>query len=300
MSKIPFAKPALTIGQQLQLLQQRGLAIADPTRAAGHLQNIGYYRLSGYTLPFQHGGNGANRHQFTSGANLDEIIDLYIFDRKLRLLFLDALERIEIAIRSALSGTMSLVGGPHWYLDAGHFEPYFDHVGFLDRTKKDIGHAEPKRRDIFIEHYYSLYSTPETPPSWMLFEALPFGSVSMAVKWLNRPNRTRVGRTLNLVEPAIKSWPHSLSYTRNLCAHHSRIWNRTFTIKPYIIKQYATDMAQNDRIYAQLVVAQIFMKIISPGSDWPQRLAQLFQDHPLITPQRLSFPLDWQNRPVWL
>lgn len=299
MTKIPFVKPALTIPLQLQLLQQRGLTIADLARAAAHLQNIGYYRLSGYTLPFQLGGNGDNRHQFTVGANLDEIIDLYIFDRKLRLLLLDALERIEIAIRSALSGAMSLIGGPHWYLAAAHFEDYFNHAEFLERAKQDIGHDDPQRRDIFIDHYYNKYSDPEMPPSWMLFEALSFGTISMVVKGLNRPNRTRVGRTLNLPEPAIKSWPHSLSYLRNLCAHHSRLWNRTFTIKPFIASQYAADLTPNDRIYAQLVVTQIFMKMVSRDSAWPQRLAQLLLDHPALTPQRLSFPADWQNRHVW-
>ena len=44
-------KPALTIDQQIDLLEKRGLLIPDHERAHRHLSNISYYRLSAYMLP---------------------------------------------------------------------------------------------------------------------------------------------------------------------------------------------------------------------------------------------------------
>ena len=215
------------------------------------------------------------------------------------MLFLDAIERIEMAVKAAVSTTMSLQYGPHWFMDATHFEPGFDHSDFLDRAKKEIGHDDPNRRDVFIEHYYGRYDQPEMPPSWMLFEALPFGVVSMATKRLEISRRKKVAGTLNIPEPAMKSWPHCLSYVRNLCAHHSRLWNRTFTIKPFVTKQHSADLIPNDRLYAQIVVTQILMRHISPDSRWRDRIAALLAEHPSLTPERLSFPADWADRQIW-
>jgi abortive infection bacteriophage resistance protein len=294
-----FNKPSLRVPEQVTLLRQRGLEIGNEASAAKHLKFIGYYRLSGYMLPFQRGGNDADRHTFAAGTTFQDILDLYTFDRKLRLLLLDAIERIEIAVRAALSTILASQYGSHWYLDAARFDRNFDHADFMERSKREIGHDDARRRQVFIQHYYNAYDRPPTPPSWMLFEALPFGNVSMAVKGLDIAERKRLAAPFNLPEPAIQSWPHVLSYVRNLCAHHSRLWNRKFTIRPFIIKQYRDDLRRNDQLYAQLVVTQLFMKRISPDSLWPDRLEALLGEYPAITAARLRFPDAWRERPVW-
>ena len=63
-----------------------GSARAETTRRLQRVLHIGYYRLSGYALPFQIGGTGAGRHDFKPGVTFDDILDRYVFDRKLRLL----------------------------------------------------------------------------------------------------------------------------------------------------------------------------------------------------------------------
>lgn len=81
-----YEKPALTFDEQLELITGRGLAIADPDRTLRWLQNVSYYRLSAYFLPFR------DRERFKSGATFDLVAGLYIFDRKLRLILLDAID----------------------------------------------------------------------------------------------------------------------------------------------------------------------------------------------------------------
>ena len=95
---------------------------------------------------------------------------------------MDAVERIEISVRAALSNVIAPRHGAHWYMSKAPFGRSFDHARFIDDIKQQIGHApaDHKRRDIYIEHYYRTYSTPDMPPSWMVFESVSFGTISVA------------------------------------------------------------------------------------------------------------------------
>jgi abortive infection bacteriophage resistance protein len=93
-----FDKPAYTPDQHIELLESRGMTLVDHDRAKRYLTTIGYYRLSAYFLPFL-----AEKDQFKTDVKFSDILDLYIFDRKLRLHVMDALERIEVAIQSSKS-----------------------------------------------------------------------------------------------------------------------------------------------------------------------------------------------------
>lgn len=101
-----FDKPSLKISEQRDLLLQRGLVVNDVQELEHYLKYIGYYRLSGYMRPFQD-----IKHDFLGEVSFCEILNCYIFDRKLRVLTFDAIERIEISIRSLISNEMSEKGG---------------------------------------------------------------------------------------------------------------------------------------------------------------------------------------------
>lgn len=111
-----FDKPPLGLDDLVERLAERGLDVLDRDRARRYLRHIGYYRLSPYTIPFQQGGPG---HLLRDGTPFDDLLDLYTFDRTLRLLVMDALERVEVAVRAAMTDHMSTAyDDPHWYLDA--------------------------------------------------------------------------------------------------------------------------------------------------------------------------------------
>ena len=110
-----FDKPALTIHQQVALLKSRGLLIEDEAKAEHYLRFIGYYRLSGYSLPLTC-KKVPEQHKFKSGASFDRILALYSFDRELRLIVMDAIERVEVAFRTSVSNYLATKFGPHWYL----------------------------------------------------------------------------------------------------------------------------------------------------------------------------------------
>jgi len=312
LARIPFEKVALGVAGQLAVLKARGMIIPNEPEALRHLEYIGYYRLSGYTHQFKIGGDGPNKENFHSGTSFATIIDRYIFDRKLRLLVMDAVERIEISLRSALSNSLATRHGPHWYLNQGlfacplWFKPHQPvnmaewHAKFIEEIKRQISHDQRGRgRDIFIKHYYEKYSQPDTPPCWMIFEAITFGTISQSFKFLVHPEYQDLCQTFRLTHQILSSWMHAISYVRNLCAHHSRLWNRIFTIKPVTAKQFRADLTPNDRLYSQLIVMQILLGKVAPNNHWAEHLAKLLDEHNAIPLRSMGFPTDWKNRPIW-
>lgn len=296
-----FKKPAIDSIAQIALLRSRGLIVSDEARAKHYLKFIGYYRLAGYALPFQINHNQDGSHQFVANTNFEDVLDLYIFDRKLRLLVTDELERIEVAFRSELSQSMSEAFGPHWYTQEDLFLIKYNHGSFIEHLKKDIGFDSSKSavRQRFIDHYFTKYCEPKLPPSWMIFEILSFGTVSQVFKNLLREHQKRVSSSFGLDGSVLASWMHSITYLRNLTAHHQRLWNRSYTIKPIAAKQYLSEMEDTGRFYAQAIIIQIILKIVSPNNSWGSNLSKLFSEHPKINISQLGFPADWKDKRIW-
>lgn len=109
-----YNKPPLTYTEQIELLRSRGMVIPDKQRTERHLSNISYYRLSAYMLPYKQKENGEILDSFREGVTWDMVYNLYIFDRKLRLLVFDAIERLEVAIRAQITYQLSHKYGSHW------------------------------------------------------------------------------------------------------------------------------------------------------------------------------------------
>ena len=86
-----------------------------------HLSNISYYRLSAYMYPYKQIGDGKFLDSFIPGTTWDMIYNLYVFDRKLRLLVFDAIERLEVAIRTQIIHKLSHKYGSHWQDQASIF-----------------------------------------------------------------------------------------------------------------------------------------------------------------------------------
>ena len=94
--KIDYTKKPLTLAEQVARLKQRGLVFDDESEATAYLFNISYYRLRAYTYPFQENGEDSE-HTFTrKDIHFKDIIDLYCFDRRLRSLIFNAIEKIEV------------------------------------------------------------------------------------------------------------------------------------------------------------------------------------------------------------
>ena len=100
---IPFTKRFESSENLVNLLESRGLQICDRNKAIQYLDNIGYYRLSAYMYPLLKMPKTA--HLYKEGFTFQKVMMLYRFDKKLRLLMFNEIEKIEIAIRRAVMQT---------------------------------------------------------------------------------------------------------------------------------------------------------------------------------------------------
>lgn len=283
---------------------ERGLTVENEDEAKHYLHQIGYYRLCGYTLPFQKGGEEYDRHDFREPVAFATILDRYVFDRKLRLLLLDAIERIEVSFRAALSNSIAQRHTPHWYQDAALFEADYDHAALINELKRQIVHnantpEKEAQRDIHIRHYYDNYYDPDMPPCWMVFETISFGTISRIFKGLYKSETTEVCNPLRVNHDTLSSWMHAISYVRNLCAHHKRVWNKTLTIKPAIGKKHKEKFQGNSKIYGVMVVVQILLDQVAPDNTWAERLSELLNEHPDIPLANMGIPENWRDKPFW-
>lgn len=300
-----FNKPAYTTDQHIELLESRGLRFLDYDRAKRYLLTIGYYRLSAYFLPFQVAPN-----QFKEETTFTDVLNLYIFDRKLRLHVMDALERIEVAIRSVLSDTLSNYYDPHWYTNEQIFKESFleiqPHRGksqykiFRNKIIFHTGKNNHSNRNPSCKHYYEVYSDPELPPSWMIVEVLPMGTWSRVYENIKKGKiRQKVSKFFSFKTNDFAGWLHALTLIRNNCAHHSRFWNSTFPPKAKKIAKYTHAGIPLDTPYANLALIHAFLSSFTRNATWSKKLHSLLQECPLDIHQHMMFPDDWDEIPFW-
>lgn len=270
-----YDKPALDHQALVSRMSERGLKIPDKKRAQRYVQSVGYYRLSPYMIPFREAGSD----YFRASVEFDDILDLYVFDRKLRLLVLDALERVEVAVRAALIDHMSQTHGAFWYQDLEHFRDHQKHQQFIDMMRQTCQKQlkeKPEKTDgalahqSALEHYLLTYAEPELPPSWIIMERLTLGQVEHLIHNLvRRSDRTAVAQALGINEPLLHSWLRSFVRVRNICTHHGRLWNTVLGVAPALPTSRAVvwltddsllrkDAAQRARLYTVLASLQTF------------------------------------------
>ena len=293
-----YGKPALNINQQLELLIKQGLIVKNPERALHYLRFIGHHRLSGYFRTFQI--QNTPEHIFKKGTTFDSIISVYIFDRKLRLLVMDAVERIEVAVRTTISSTMGEKYGPHWYLEQMLFKSKFNHKDLIKTIERETGFNNRRKQNKSCSNYFKNYSKPHLPPAWVVAEALSIGAWSNIFSNLrSRKDRRQISDQYYLHYDIMSSWLHSFTYLRNLCAHHSRIWNRKFTVKPKVANKLKKHFQNNAGFYAQAAVLNVFLSVIADGSRWQYRLLDLLDNYPDIHLEKMGFPKNWHKDQFW-
>ena len=296
-----FAKPALSIDQQIDQLKRRGLNIADDDRARHYLRHISYYRLRAYWLPEEVSAETPGDHAFRPGADFDRVIALYSFDRKLRLLVMDAIERVEVSLRTQWAHVLAVRYGPHAYLDADLFRNQSLYRTRLDKLRREYSDS----LETFANHYRDTYTEPDMPPIWAISELLSFGDLSLWYKNLAKgEDRVEIAKPYGIDEQILKSVAHHLTYVRNVCAHHRRLWNREMTIQlkvprnpEWFEKEFNADQPKS--LYNTMVMLKYLLNIISPTSRWAAQLKALLKKHDSVDRGAMGFKAGWNEQVVW-
>ena len=296
--KTNYTKPHLSIEQQILQLESRGLYFENIEKAKHYLSHINYYRLTAYWLPYE---DNHSTHQFKPNIFFEDIIKDYVFDRELRLLVLDAIERIEVSVRTKMTHVLTEKYGSHPQLYPEIFHCPLQYAKSLNKL-----HGEYLRsKEIFIKHFKDNYLE-KIPPMWVAVELMTLGQIS---HWYSnikeRSDRKEISKLYNIDELSLKSFLHNLTIIRNISAHHARLWNRRFTFSlklarnPEELSQSFNKNSDDIKsLYNILVFIKHFMDKINPEHQWGDRLKILLERSEINT-LAMGFPTNWEELPIW-
>ncbi len=291
-------KPFKSYDDQIALLKERGLHVSNHGIASDFLKHHNYYRLSAYRFPFQD-----SQDQFKIGTDFDDLCSLYRFDRGLRLLVGEACKCLEISVRARWAHILGEKHGELAYESPTVFRNAQLHTQQLASLDREIRRSH----EAFIPHYQNTHNMPR-PPIWAACEVMSFGLLSRFYANIKQAStRKKISKTYGLSVSNLASLLLHASYLRNLCAHHSRIWNRSFTItvslptsQPSdIVVSLNTDPLAERKIYNSLVLLAHITEVVTAAPDWKTRL----KTH-LLTLNRpdhseMGFPTNWETFDFW-
>lgn len=298
-----YSKTATTIEDQITKLQERGLQINDIDQTRHFLSNISYYRLEGYWWPMQ---ADKTKHIFKPNSRFEDIIALYNFDRELRLLIFDVIERIEIGFRTKVIYHLSHEIDPWWFEDENNFKDLPAHAQSLINIDRDLRQS----KDIFItQHYIKYHKDNRRPPSWKTFEVVSFGILSKLYSNLQPGIKAKdtIAKELNLVNHTfLPSWLQTIAQIRNICAHHGRLWNKNLPGRPKLLSKppapWLKDVpaaSKHHMLYIHVCCMKYLLDVISPGHHFTPKLRELFKKFPSVDLNALGFPITWQEEQLW-
>lgn len=262
------------------------MIVSDEPVAVNVLRRVNYYRLSGYMLSFKVGD------VFKEGTTFEQVFGVYEFDQKLRNLMAGLLERIEIPARTCISYHLAHTYGALCYEESDLFQYPDRHSSFLGSLNKSIDDAR-RGHELFVEHHDVKYAG--KLPIWSVVELMSFGTLSLFYANLKPADRKFISGGYFGVPPLyLRSWLRALSHVRNVCAHHSRIYNKRLAITPELYQDDKNRLG-NSRIFAVIFVSAILCPDSSDWSSFETSLEALIDEYShLIELERIGFPPDWR------
>lgn len=300
-----YTKPALSFELQAERLIGRGLIVSDRSLLVSRLKAVNYYRLSAYWYPFKEVEPESGEERFVRGTNFETIWHRYTFDRELRLLVMDAVERVEVSIlRTRMVEQFALLHGPFGYTDIKNFSPRF-YSSEHNRLLSELDESVNRSNEEFVGRFRVKYSSEPRLPLWMAVEVMTFGQLFTLFRNLDRPEQQALSRQFGLYPPVLISWLHTLNFIRNACAHHARLWNRELPIRPQIPEQrnnpewHTPFQFDNRRMFTVLTMLRYLLGIIDPQNDWQNRLETLLHSNPEIPLKWMGIPSNWLESHIW-
>lgn len=296
-----MSKEPKIISQQIDLLKGRNMSIEDEKMATHFLANISYYRLKGYWWEMQ---EDKVNHQFKTDSCFDDVIDLYNFDRHFRLIVFNAIERIEIALRTKMIYYFSLSFGAEWYLDSS----LFPNKRYFSDFQRKIHEELSKSSEEFIKKHYENHPK-ENPEAWKALEVITLGTLSKLYRNINHQlsEKNKIAQEFGLYNQRhLNSWLMTITLIRNIIAHHGRLWNRVIINKyewpkksQKNILNYIPDNYQRRKIFPILCAIIYLNDFISPGHNIRYELLNLFEKFENVPLYKMGFPSGWEEQPIW-
>lgn len=325
-----YTKQWLCLEDQLEKLTARGVDVPDLERGTQLLRSVGYYRLTGYLYPFRKTetslDDDGRQHRrvlnhYRENTSLCDAAALIDFDRRLRMLILDGIERIEVSLRMQVGYVLGRRSA-FAHLDPATFVAPFTEA----RTDDATGQPAPSKHEewilkvterqnasdeAFVAHFREKYEN--RMPIWALPEILEMGQLSRLYGGLSNSIATEIATTYAAPSKKVMySWVASLNYVRNVAAHHARIFNRKLVVAPgrpakgrVPLLDHLREEESSKRVfglYNALAVMAYLLRSIDPGSGWQERVVDLIGSFPeteSLTKYSLGLPRGWPELELW-
>lgn len=299
-----FKKKPLTIPEQLAQLNNRGLIIHDIEAATHALSHISYYRLAGYWWSMQ---ADKDAHLFKPNSKFSDVISLYHFDRDLRILLFDVIEKIEISLRTKLVYHLSHEYDPWWFQNSS----LFTNVRELIKTLENMSVEIERSKDVFIRSHLKKHKDDlRFPPAWKTLELTSFGGLSKLYGNLKPTIQSKdiIAMEFGTINHTfLPSWLQSITQIRNYCAHHSRLWNKKLPGKPKLMPtppyQWINDVPTQPefhKLYIHLCCMKYLLNVVQPCNHFTHDLISLFSKYTNVDPCALGMKPDWLDEPLWM
>jgi abortive infection bacteriophage resistance protein len=326
-----YTKPWCSVEEQISLLAARGVDVEPRDRTEAVLYAVGYYRLTGYLYPFRHSeqrveDDGRQRtvllDGYRAGTSIAQVCRLIDFDRALRVLVMDAVERIEVAVRMRFGYVLGRRSAfahlepetflpafvrPQINLGTGALTDPSKHQDWIQRVTARVGRSD----ETFVAHFKDHYEG--QVPIWALTEVLELGHLSTLYRGLTDEDAQEIAAAFGAPSKKVmSSWLASTNYVRNVAAHHARLFNRKLQNAPRRPKRGLVpllDHLSEDTMskgafgtYNVLAVIAYLLRAVDEDSGWTGRLVDLlhtFPAQPGLELDALGAPPGWDELDLW-
>ena len=294
-----YPKQILTIAQQVQSYIDAGMVITSRADVEKALKSIGFYRLRGYSF---HLYDNATK-KYVPGTKFEDILKLYQFDQELSSLIFSIISKSEVALRVRLVESLLIHGDPLVLQDSSIFKEKKLYWQNMSTVASEIARSN----DVFIKHNFDNHDG--EVPVWAAVEVLSFGTLSKIIKNLktgtgssysilaaNYQYKSKKGNMVNPSQKMLASWIQGVSVLRNMCAHNSRIYNRTIHTTPEILDvDKITPPPAHNGLY-QILLAMKYLR--SSDDEWTvfvDEFDKLIQkNNSIISLTAMNLPTDWK------
>jgi abortive infection bacteriophage resistance protein len=278
-------KPALSIKDQLALLQHRGMIIDNESAAVAFFSCNQYYRLNIYFHKLMD-----TPDHFREGTRFSQVMAIYANDSWLRNKILTLLEPIEIKTRTQISHYLGISYGPDAFYHKGIYKVETIQQAILDNFSKETFR---NKSDLVIIHHSDKYGG--IYPIWVIVEFLSFNTISKYYSNLQAKDKKNIAENaFGLNDYLLGQWLHVLSVFRNTCAHYGYLYHREYPLRPIMAKSFGWDVAKNNNLFALFLV----MRRLSDGMLWHefiQKISEKETTAPSFHLKDYGFPLDWST-----
>lgn len=303
------------------------MEMPDNSVSSETLRQHGYYRLSGYSRFYrsepQH-TQGPTQSPFLPDVSIRDVETLEAFDAGLREQLFRGLARIEVALRSYIGHRLGRGDAfahrqpdcldrdfVRWRSPAAGPPARSPHAEWL----LEYGSQEARAQEAFVDHFRSKYG--RHLPVWVATEVMTLGTLTRLFNGMSLLDRQLIAARFRVLDNSgngdaatLSNWLNHLRYVRNVCAHHGRVWNRTYDITLATPSAVGVPLLahitgrQSRTVYGTLAVLRFLLKTVDSLGSWSQETTSYLQTNrpTRVKPVQMSdlgFPTGWRELELW-